>query len=140
MNVLRIDEISPVYLSTSFKTSNGVGLCYFDPSDELLKEFTSDVVLPIYPGEESKRQFYIVKDDTSLIFSTLTFKASVENPAYVVKTSLDYNADFSSLPDNNSIIAFFSQYPHGIIPLTVFIKNVSDTIEDLDLDIELEIV
>ena len=56
-----------------------------------------------------------------------------------VKAALDYNADFDAITNGNTVIIFFSQYPTGIIPITVYIKNINDTTEELDLNIELEV-
>lgn len=139
MIISRLENIGTNNLSQDYKTVNGVGLCYFDPLEEVLKEFEGDVTLPIYPGESSKRQFYIVRDGLNLIVNTVTFKATVDDTSYEVKTSLDHNADFESVANGNTVLVFFSQYPTGIIPITVYIKNIKDTIEDLDLNIELEV-
>lgn len=140
MSVTRLQNIGSTNLSDDYKTSNGIGLCYFDPVDELLKEFTSDVSLPIYPGEKTKRQFYIVKDNSALVLNVVTFKATIEDSEYIVKASLDYFEDFTNVESNNSVVAFFSQYPTNIIPVTVYIVNTKDTVEDVVLDISLEIL
>ena len=139
MIISRLENIGTDNLSQNYRTANGVGLCYFDPTEEVLREFEGKSVLPIYPGEVSKRQFYIVKDGHNLVLNTLTFKASVDDTSYEVKTALDYNADFDAITNGNTVIIFFSQYPTGIIPITVYIKNINDTTEELDLNIELEV-
>ena len=138
MVLSKIESIDTNNLNSSYKTINGIGLCYFDPEDEILKEFNPTAILPIYPGETSKRQFYIVIDDTTLLLNTITFTASLEDSEYSVKSSLNYYDDFENIVNNNSVIAFFSQYPTGIIPITVYIKNEKDTLDDIVLDIELE--
>lgn len=135
-----LQDIGSQNLSESFKTINGIGFCYFDPEDELLKEFNPTASLPIYPGEESKRQFYIVSDTMSIIYNTITVTARVQDVSYTIKTSLNYNEDFDNVPSNNSITIFASQYVNGIIPVTLYIKNGKDTIEDVVMDIELDIV
>ena len=139
MIISRLENIGTDNLSQNYRTANGVGLCYFDPTEEVLREFEGDAVLPIYPGEVSKRRFYVVKDGHNLVLNTLTFKASVDDTSYEVKTALDYNADFDAITNGNTVIIFFSQYPTGIIPITVYIKNINDTTEELDLNIELEV-
>ena len=139
MIISRLENIGTDNLSQNYRTANGVGLCYLDPTEEVLREFEGKSVLPIYPGEVSKRQFYIVKDGHNLVLNTLTFKASVDDTSYEVKTALDYNADFDAITNGNTVIIFFSQYPTGIIPITVYIKNINDTTEELDLNIELEV-
>ena len=139
MIISRLENIGTDNLSQNYRTANGVGLCYYDPTEEVLREFEGNSVLPIYPGEVSKRQFYIVKDGHNLVLNTLTFKASVDDTSYEVKTALDYNADFDAITNGNTVIIFFSQYPTGIIPITVYIKNINDTTEELDLNIELEV-
>ena len=133
-----IDKIGPKNLNNNFKTVNGIGFCYFDPVDEVLKEFNSTAVLPVYPGEISKRQFYIVIDNMTLTFNTIEFKAESSSSKYIVKSSLDYNFDEVLVDPDNVVVAFYSQYPTGIIPVTIFIKNEADTVEDVDLKIELE--
>lgn len=138
MVLSKIEGIDTQNLSESFKTINGVGLCYFDPQDEVLKEFNPTAMLPIYPSEVSKRQFYIVIDDPTLLLNTITFTASLEDSEYTVKSSLNYEDDFTSIEKNNSVVAFYSQYVSGIIPITVYIKNDKDTLDDIVLDIELE--
>ena len=138
MVLSKIESIDASNLDSNYKTINGIGLCYFDPEDEILKEFNPTAILPIYPGETSKRQFYIVIDDTSLLLNTITFTASLEDSEYSVKSSLNYNDNFDDIINNNSVVAFFSQYATGIIPITVYIKNEKDTLEDVVLDIELE--
>lgn len=140
MIISQLDNVGTSNLSQTNKTVNGVGLCYFDPSNEVLKEFDGSAILPIYPGEVSKRQFYIVKDNHNLVLNTLTFKASVDDSSYEVKTALDYNTDFDTVVDGNTVIIFFSQYPTGIIPITVYIRNINDITEELDLNIEIEVV
>lgn len=140
MITTRIESISTTNLSDTYRTSNGIGLCYFDPRDELLKEFHPSVSLPIYPGESTKRQFYIVKDDVSLLLNVVTFRASIEDSEYKVKSSLNFYDSFETIEENNSVVAFFSQYPSSIIPITVYVENTKDTVEDVNLDIHLEIV
>lgn len=140
MITTRIESVSTTNLSDTYRTSNGIGLCYFDPRDELLKEFHPSVSLPIYPGESTKRQFYIVKDDVSLLLNVVTFRASVEDADYKIKSSLNFYEDFNEVEENNSVVAFFSQYVSNIIPITVYIENAKDTVEDVTLEIDLEIV
>lgn len=138
MILSRIEDIDARNLSDSYKTVHGIGLCYFDPKDEVLKEFNPTAAIPIYPSEVSKRQFYIVIDNTSLLLSTITLTASITDAAYTVKTSLNYEEDFDTVTANNSIVAFYSQYPSGIIPVTVYIQNNKDTLENVELELDLE--
>ena len=138
MVLSRIENIDSNNLSSNFKTVNGIGLCYFDPEDEILKEFNPTAILPIYPGEFSKRQFYIVIDDTGLLLNTVTFTATLTDTEYSVKSSLNFDDNFGEIVDNNSVVIFVSQYPTGIIPVTVYIHNRKDTVEDVVLEIELE--
>ena len=41
MNITEIETIGLENVSDSYKTRKGIGLCFFDPSDEMLKEFDS---------------------------------------------------------------------------------------------------
>lgn len=139
MIVTTIDSVTTKHLRQDYKTINGVGLCYLDPSDEILKEFSDDLSIPIYPNEETVRQFYIVKDNPSLYYNTVSFKitSGVEN--YTVKCSLNKEQVFETIPENNSVVAFFSANPTGIIPVYVYTKNTKDTYEDIKLEIELDL-
>lgn len=136
----QVENISTKHLKQVYKTINGVGLCYLDPSEEVLKEFSEDVFIPIYPGEESRRQFYIVKDDTTLQVNTLALKVTSEDPAYIVKTSLEYDKDLTEVPVGNTLVVFFSQYPSGIIPVTIYTKNTENVYDDILLTVEMEVL
>lgn len=139
MNIVEIDNISSKNLSEDYRTNYGIGLCYFDIEDELLKEFSDSITIPIYPREKIKRQFYIVKDNPSLMHNSICIVARSNDSRYVIKSTLDRNSSLDQVPDQNTTIAYFSNYSSNIIPITIEITNTDDIIDDVDLQIELEV-
>jgi len=125
-------------ISDSFKTKNGVGICYFDPEDEILKEFNSSTKIPVYPSEKSTRRFYVVKDDISLLPNTVLIRATSSSKDYIVKVNTD-ETNFDEIEDGNIVIDFFSKYPNGIIPFTLYIESTTTTIDNVPLIFELEV-
>lgn len=132
-------EIGLNNISTNFKTKYGVGVCYFDPADEVLKEFTPSISIPIYPTEKSVRKFYIVKDDPSIIYNNVILTARTESDKYEVKLSVSETEDFSTIENGNTLIEFFSNFSSGIIPFNLYINNKSTSIDDVKLTIDMEI-
>lgn len=141
MNVINVEElgnISDANINTEAKTRNGIGLCYFEPDTELLKEFTSNITIPVFPMEESVRQFYIVRDDPTLKINTILFKAFSDSTDYEVKSALDNNSNYTDLFTNNEVLIFPSNYTN-IIPINIYIKNIRYTATDLILNISMDI-
>lgn len=137
VNIVK-SEVDLDNVSDSFKTRNGVGICYFDVEDEILKEFNSNTKIPVYPSEKSTRRFYVVKDDISLLPNTVLIKVTSSSPDYIVKVNTDEN-NFDEIEDGNIVIDFFSKYPNGIIPFTLYIENKTTTINDVPILFELEV-
>lgn len=140
MSISEINEIGLSNLSLDYKTENGIGLCYFDPLDETLKEFNSDVKIPVYPKEKAVRKFYIVKDDMTLIPNVVVFRASSSSSDYIVKSFLG-NSEFSfeTIEKDNPCLDFFSNYPTGIIPVSIYIESTTVSLSSVVLEIELEV-
>ena len=138
MNITEIEEVGLDHVSDQHKTKNGIGLCFFDPFDETLKEFDSTTRIPVYPTESALRRFYILKDDYSIITNIVFVKVKSNSDEYIVKASTDDSVDFDQIPKDNVVIDFFSKYPNGIIPFTIYIKSLSTNVEEVSISIELE--
>lgn len=139
MNVIEIEKVGLQNLSDSHKTRNGIGLCFFDPYDETLKEFDSTTRIPIYPAEKSLRKFYIVKDDYTLIPNIAIVKVKANSDEYIVKSATDGVLDFDVIPKDNVVIDFFSKYHTGIIPFTLYIESLSTSLSEVSLTIDIEV-
>ncbi len=141
MIVNNIPEIGLEHISGSYKTLNGVGVCFFDPLSEALIEFNSNTKIPVYPSEESYRRFFIVKDSLESSFLALnTIALQTEATTdYTVKIVNDKSIDISTVPDNNTFIEFFSNYPSGIIPFYLYIKSNISSYIDVDLKLILTV-
>lgn len=138
MNITEIETIGLENVSDSYKTRQGIGLCFFDPSDEMLKEFDSTTRIPVYPAEVSLRKFYIVKDDYTITPNIVIIKIKANSDDYIVKAATDGVLDFKEIPKDNVVIDFFSKYPSGIIPFTMYIESLSTSLEEVSVTIELE--
>ena len=139
MNVSDIEEVGLDNISDTYKTKNGIGLCFFDPFGETLKEFDSTTKIPVYPLEKVVRRFYVVKDDYNVVYNTITLKIASNSSNYLIKASTAEGADFTQIPNNNTVIDFFSKYPNGIIPLNLYIESVSTNLEEVSLFIDIEV-
>jgi hypothetical protein len=110
-------------------TNNGVGLCYFDPHSESLREL-SDNSLNIAPFEENVRRYYLTVDTDGAIPSTATLHFSSDVYSLVVKhkvktlsDSLSTTSEFTSILDSNYTTVFFGQHTTDIIPIDVYIQS-----------------
>lgn len=139
MIIAEVPEVNLTHISIAQKTLNGVGICFFDPVTETLLEFNSNTKIPIYPMEESYRRFFIVRDGINITFNTVTIQTIVENSSYVSKLLFDKVQDINTVPENNTIIEFFSNFPNGIIPFYLYIKSNSSSYLDVDLKLILEV-
>lgn len=139
MNVSDIEEVGLDNISDTYKTKNGIGLCFFDPFGETLKEFDATTKIPVYPMEKVVRRFYVVKDDYSILYNTITLKVTSNSNNYLIKASTIDNVDFTLIPSNNTLIDFFSKYPTGIIPLNLYIESLSTNLEEVSLSIDIEV-
>lgn len=139
MNITQVTEVSLDNISSNHKTRNGIGLCFFDPLDETLKEFNPTTRIPIYPEEKSERKFFLLKDDITLNPNIAILKVSNTSPYYTVKIATDQVLDFSNIPENNVVIDFFSKYPNGIMPVTIQIESLTTSLEYTTLEIDIEI-
>ena len=133
-----IEEVGLEALSSLHKTQRGIGICYFDPVDEVLKEFNDDIKIPIYPNEKSYRRFYIVKDNTEINYNTVSITASTNTSEYSIKTVLDQSVE--NVQNNNQLLEFFSNHPNGIIPFYFYIESNTTSYLDAEISIELEVL
>lgn len=138
MNITEIDEVGLDHVSDKYRTRYGVGICFFDPYDETLKEFDSTTRIPVYPMEKSIRKFYIVKDDYTITPNMIMVKVKANSDDYIVKSATDGVLDFEEIPKDNIVIDFFSKYPNGIIPFTLSIESLSTSLEEVSITIDLE--
>ena len=138
-----IETIDKSNISNSM--SNSVGLCYFDPETEELKEFSPDETINLTPFEHSVRRFYFVK--TAEIINN-------NRPIYVKLVALSNNLDidiklnignerltskydYYDTEINNTVIAFFTEFPSGIIPIDIYFK--SNTNREIQTDFSINI-
>lgn len=138
MNITEIEEVGLDNISNNHRTKNGIGICFFDPYDETLKEFDHTTRIPVYPLEKSLRKFYIVKDDFTITPNIVMVKVKANSDDYIVKSATDGVLDFDEIPRDNIVIDFFSKYPNGIIPFTLSIESLSTSLEEVSITIDLE--
>ena len=139
MKVTETQDVGLEHISNSYKTKNGVGICFFDPLEEVLLEFNENTRIPVYPTETCFRRFYIVKDNYETNFNTVSLKAYSESSDYKVKTVPDKVDNVEQIPDGNVMIEFFSNYPSGIIPFYLYIESTTTSYLEAELIIELEV-
>ena len=139
MKVTETPDVGLEHISNSYKTKNGVGICFFDPLEEVLLEFNENTRIPVYPTETCFRRFYIVKDNYETNFNTVSLKAYSNSSDYKVKTVPDKVDSIEQIPDGNVMIEFFSNYPSGIIPFYLYIESTTTSYLEAELIIELEV-
>ena len=139
MKVTETSNVSLEHISNSKKKKNGVGICFFDPLEEVLLEFNENTRIPVYPTETCFRRFYIVNDNYETNFNTVSLKAYSESSDYKVKTVPDKVDNVEQIPDGNVMIEFFSNYPSGIIPFYLYIESTTTSYLEAELIIELEV-
>lgn len=139
MKVTETPGVGLEHISDSYKTKNGVGICFFDPLTEVLLEFNETTRIPVYPTEACFRRFYIVKDSFDSNYNVVSLKAYSVSSDYKIKTVPDKVEDISQIPDGNVMIEFFSNYPTGIIPFYLYIESTTTSYLEADLILELEI-
>lgn len=120
--------------------SNGIGLCYFDPDTETLKEFSIDETIHLNPYEHSVRRFYFVKN-TDLInnvrpilanLSIVSNTSDIDVKLNIGRERITSKYDYYDTETNNTVIVLFSEFPSGMIPIDLYIK--SNTNKELDTD------
>ena len=139
MKVTETPGVGLEHISDSYKTKNGVGICFFDPLTEVLLEFNETTRIPVYPTEACFRRFYIVKDSFDSNYNVVSLKAYSVSSDYKIKTVPDKVEDISQIPDGNVMIEFFSNYPTGIIPFYLHIESTTTSYLEADLILELEV-
>lgn len=122
MNKQITGDLSPSSLT------DDIGLCYYDPTTETLKEFDPSVSITVGPFEYSVRRFYIVKPNDTIKGSNYTqIKLKVESGASVIQNKikigrenlLSIPSDFAEYGVNNEVIALFGHHTTGIIPVDI---------------------
>ena len=76
---------------------DGIGVCYFDPETEKLKEFHSGLSLVVGPFETTVRRFYVVKPSTLIngftpMYSIVSFRSILSDITFKVNTGADFAA------------------------------------------------
>lgn len=126
--------------------SKSVGLCYFDPETEELKEFSPEETIHLTPFEHSVRRFYFVKtaeiiNNVRPIYVQLTALSNIldiDVKLNVGSERLTSKYDFYDTEINNTVLCFFQEYPSGIIPIDLYFK--SNTNQELQTDFIIKIV
>ena len=139
MKITEIPTVGLDHVSSSYKTKNGVGVCFFDPVEEVLIEFNETTKIPVYPTESCYRRFYIVKDSSDLKYNIVSLRAFSNSTDYIVKSVTDESSDLDLLPDGNVLIEFFSSHASGIIPFTLYIESTTTRYLEANISIELEV-
>lgn len=137
-----IDNINATHKTS---TSNGIGLCYFNPQSESLQELSSNT-LNIAPFEENVRRYYLTVDAGSAVprtatlsFSSNVYTLVVKHKVKTLNESLSTVAEFSSLLDSNYSTVFFGQHSADIIPIDVYIKSTMDAKYNGELYISIDV-
>lgn len=131
--------------NVSKNMAGDIGLCYFDPETETLKEFSPEELIHLNPYEHSVRRFYFVKN-TDLInnirpvlakISILSNSIDVEVKIGIGRERITSKYDFYDTEINNTSIVFFQEYPSGMIPIDLCMK--SNTNKEIDTDFTISI-
>ena len=122
---------------------NDIGLMYFDPTSQTLKEFDSSVVnIPLYPYDKTIKRFYlcgpILHDSRNLVIEVLTTDSELYNTKVLVgnnrPTKTDFNLASDSFSFNTSILG--SVYTN-VIPVDVYIESITSTEKTINLEINI---
>lgn len=124
-----------------------IGLCYYNPQEETLKEFDPNTSIVLGPFEESVRRFYIVKPSGVVqgsVYSYVKLTASSASPTFDIKLKIGGSylsdiEDFSSI-EGKECVAFFSHYTNGLIPVDFYCKNSSTIENTTSLELTLEVL
>ena len=95
MKVTETPGVGLEHISDSYKTKNGVGICFFDPLTEVLLEFNETTRIPVYPTEACFRRFYIVKDSFDSNYNVVSLKSYSVSSDYKIKTVPDKVEDMN---------------------------------------------
>lgn len=126
MNI--IDDINTSHVGV---TAHGIGLCYFDPTQELLVEFSNNNI-NITPFEKSVKRYYLVVTDfTNLPYRVnIQFTSNLDN--LIVKhkvkqnnTLLTNKYEYENILESNYSSIMLSQHPSGIVPIDVYFESIS---------------
>lgn len=132
MNIVLNSDKAPSHLTDE------VGMCYYDPKTEDLKEFDPSVVIHTGPFERSVRRFYLVKPSGTIrgqLYTQAKIKVESQSPhvEHKVKVGLDnisIPSDFIEYDLNNEIIVLFSHHTTGVIPIDLYTRcNIANSLE-----------
>ena len=126
---------------------DGIGVCYFDPETEKLKEFHSGLSLVVGPFETTVRRFYVVKPSALIngftpMYSIISFRSISSDITFKIRLGTDRISnveDFYDIEPNNELNIFFNGYPSGIIPIDVCIASHTNNNVISDMDVTLEV-
>lgn len=122
---------------------NDIGLMYFDPTTQTLKEFDSSVVnIPLYPYDKTIKRFYlcgpILHDTRNLVIEVVTTASEVYNTKVLVGNNRPTREDFSLATDsfsfNTSILG--GTYTNAI-PVDVYLESLTSTEKTINLEINI---
>lgn len=131
-----------------YNLEDDIGVCYFDPEIEQLREFHPGLSFIVNPFETSVRRFYIVKPSTqvkgvSVMYTNISFKSVSEDIVFKVRLAnerISSVEDFYDVTPENKLNIFFNTYPSGIIPIDVYIESKTNSNIITDVSIDLEVI
>lgn len=124
-----------------------IGLCYYDPKTEQLKEFDPSVFIAVSPYEYSVRRFYIAKPSGTIqgkVYRNLTVSVASSSTLVTQKIrigpqEISRASDFVEHEENGSISIPLDMYPTGIIPVDIFTQCNSPVALEAPMEITLEV-
>lgn len=127
--------------------TDDIGLCFYEPRTEQLREFDNTVSIVLGPFERTVRRFYVVKPSGTIQGQTLSklkvkieaSSSSIEQKVKVGQEDLSIPSDFSEYQANNEIIILLSEYSTGIIPIDVLSHSLVPTNHTTSVSITLEV-
>jgi hypothetical protein len=126
---------SALLVSSNSTVQNDVGICYFDPIDETLKELNllNGLILTIQPYKKAIKKYYLVVNPTSSALNYVrivpTFGSSNVTPTdyYSIKTIISSSeptlGNYDDLVSMNSF-KIINPAPGAIIPIWVFVESL----------------
>ncbi len=143
---------STLVLSANTSVAQAVGLCYFDPVDESLKELSSDPnhVMTIQPFKKAIRKYYLVIDDASglttisvqPVFGSLPSGTVIDqNQYYSLKTIISMTEPTLSQFDDQASMdeATITGFTTGqIYPVWILLQSKTPLNMTLSLNLNLD--
>lgn len=142
---------SALLVSSNTTVSNDVGICYFDPIDETLKELTAldNHVLTVQPIKKSVKKYYLVLDPSVTAPTTISITPvfpddPVEGPDnYAIKVIISATEPTQSQFDdevNMNTHTITNPADGAIIPIWVLVhsKALKNKIYNIAFELEYE--